>query len=170
MKNSRGQQLLDTFRVLHGVPFMHTICFFKAWEVRSPTLQTGCKSKLKRRSYGLLKTTASSCAKFRSCEMKSTCEIPQGVSQLRNHLQAHVCHFASWNSIVATNHVAKSPPSYESSCKSSPSCEIISKLWNHLQVAKSQIQLEKSKFKLAKWTIQRAKSTCAISDICYRLS
>ena len=63
--------------------------------------------------------------------------------------------------------VAKWPPSYESSCKSSPSCGITSKLWNHLQVAKP-------KFKLAKWTIQRAnhlaKSTCAISDICNRLS
>ena len=73
---------------------------------------------------------------FRSCEMsremKSTCEISQGVSQLRNHLQAHVCHYASWNSIfAAANHVAKSPPSYETSCKSSPSCGITSKLWNH---------------------------------------
>ncbi|WKA01774.1 hypothetical protein VitviT2T_020038 [Vitis vinifera] len=32
---------------------------------------------------------------FRNCEMKSTCEISQGVSQLRNHLLAHVCHFTS---------------------------------------------------------------------------
>ena len=99
---------------------------------------------------------------FCSCEMKSTYEILQGVLQLRNHLQAHVCHFASWNSIFATaNHIAKSPPSCESSCKSSPSCEITSKLWNH-------------KFKLAKWIIQRvnhlAKSICAISNICNRLS
>ena len=81
---------------------------------------------------------------FHSCEMKSTCEISQGVSQLRNHLQAHVCHFASWNSIfAAANHVAKSPPSCESSCKSSPSYIITSKLWNHkfnLQNQSSNLQ------------------------------
>ena len=79
-----------------------------------------------------------------SCEMKSTCEISQGVSQLRNHLQAHVCHFASWNSIfAAANHVAKSPPSCESSCKSSPSWGITSKLLNHkfnLQNQSSNLQ------------------------------
>ena len=51
MKNSRGQKLLDTFRVLPGVHFMHTICFFEAWEVKNPTLQTVCESELKWRSY-----------------------------------------------------------------------------------------------------------------------
>ena len=164
MKNSRGKQLLDTFLVLPGVHFMHTISRFKAWEFRSPTLQTVCELELKRRSYGRLKTTASSCAKFRSCkmscenfatqspfpsyktscEMKSTYKILQGVLQLWNHLQAHVCRFASWNSIfVVANHVAKSPPSYESSCKSSPSCGITSKLWKHkfnLQNQSSNLQ------------------------------
>ena len=38
MKNSRGQKLLDTFRVLPGVHFMHTISRFESREVRSPTL------------------------------------------------------------------------------------------------------------------------------------
>ena len=69
MKNSRGQQLLDTFRVLPGVHFMHTICRLESWEVRSPTLQTVRELELKQRSYGRLKTTASSCAKFRSCKI-----------------------------------------------------------------------------------------------------
>ena len=113
--------------------------------------------------------------KFRSCEISYEINLslrkfrsPKPILQLRNelwnHLQAHVCHFTSWNSIfAAANHVAKSPPSCESSCKSSPSCEITSKLRiklqiifklrNRLQVAKSQIQLAKSKFKLAKWTL-----------------
>ena len=121
---------MDTFRVLSGVHFMHTISRFEAWEVRSPTLQTGCKSKLKRRSYGLLKRTASSYAKisqlrnelrkfrrvfrspptpFRRCEMG--CE---NVSTLKNGLRK--CPLDA-----KLNHVAKSPPSYESSCKSSPS-------------------------------------------------
>ena len=99
MKNSRGQKLLDIFRVLSGVHFMHTISRFEAREVRSPTFQTVHKLELKRRSYGHLKTTASSCAK---------------ISQLRNHLQAHVCHFASSNSsFAATNQVAKSSPTRE---------------------------------------------------------
>ena len=31
MKNSIGQQLLDIFRVLLGVHFMHTIVRFEAW-------------------------------------------------------------------------------------------------------------------------------------------
>ena len=51
MKNSRGQQLLDTFRVLSRVHFMDTICCFEAQEVRSPTLQMVRESKLKWRSY-----------------------------------------------------------------------------------------------------------------------
>ena len=53
-----------------------------------------------------------------SCEMKSTCEISQGVSQLRNYLQAHVCHFASRKLKLHLH-----------SCE--PRCEITSKLWNH---------------------------------------
>ena len=108
--------------------------------------------------------------------------ISQVVSQLRSHPLAHECHFAAsythfaaakwaakWfrNWPQAANHVAKSPPSCEWSCESSPSCGIISKLWNHLQLAKPKI-------KLAKWTIQcvthLAESTCALSDICNRLS
>ena len=48
------------FRVLPRVHFIHNIYRFEAWEVRSPTLQTFCKSKLKWRSYGHLKTTAPS--------------------------------------------------------------------------------------------------------------
>ena len=72
MKNSRGQKLLDTFRVLSGVHFMHTICRFEAWEVRSPMLQTVHELELKQRSYGHLKITASSYGK---------------ISQLRNQLR-----------------------------------------------------------------------------------
>ena len=96
---------------------------------------------------------------------------PKPILQLQNKLWnpplAHECHFAAHASIfAAANHVAKSPPSYEWSCESSPSCGIISKLWNHLQVAKP-------KFKLAKWIIQHVnhlvKSTCVNSDICNRL-
>ena len=50
----------DKFGAFSGAHFMHTIYFFEAWEVRSPTLQTVCKSKMKRRSYGRLKTSAPS--------------------------------------------------------------------------------------------------------------
>ena len=97
MKNSRGQQLLDTFRVLHGVPFMHTICFFKAWEFRSPTLQTVCKLELKQRSYGHLKTIASSYAKISQLrnELRKF-RSPKPISQLRNELrnEIHLRNFA----------------------------------------------------------------------------
>ena len=47
MKNSRGQQLLDTFGALTGAHFMHTICCFESQEVRNPTLQTVHESELK---------------------------------------------------------------------------------------------------------------------------
>ena len=50
----------DKFGALYGVYYIHTIYFLEAREVRSLTLQTVCKSKLKRRSYGHLKTTAPS--------------------------------------------------------------------------------------------------------------
>ena len=51
MKNSRGWKLLDTFRALLGVYFMHTICRFEAREVKNPTLQMVHKWKLKWISY-----------------------------------------------------------------------------------------------------------------------
>ena len=70
MKNSRGQQLLDTFRELHGVHFMHTIFHFEAWEVRNPTLQTVSELALKWRSYSHWKTITPSW---------------RPISQLRNH-------------------------------------------------------------------------------------
>ena len=124
---------MDTFRVFLGVHFMHTICRFEAREVRSPTLQTVHELELKRRSYGHLKTTASSCAK-----------ISQLQNELRNPPLAHEFHFAAHASIfAAANHVAKSPPNCDSSCKSSPSCEITSKLRNHkfnLQNQSSNLQ------------------------------
>ena len=51
MKNSRGQQLLNTFGALPRAQFMHTICCFEAREVINPTLQTVHESELKWRSY-----------------------------------------------------------------------------------------------------------------------
>ena len=71
--------------------------------------------------------------------------------------------------------------SCEMGCKmatKSPFCrEITSKLRIKLQIIfklRNHLQVEKPKFKLAKWIIQHvnqcAQSTCAISDICHRLS
>ena len=37
----------DKFGALYGVHYIHTIYRFEAWEVKSPTLQTVCKSDLK---------------------------------------------------------------------------------------------------------------------------
>ena len=47
MKNSRGQKLLDIFRVLSGVLLIHTICRFEAREIRNPTLQMVHDSEFK---------------------------------------------------------------------------------------------------------------------------
>ena len=44
------------FEALLGTQIMHTIFHFKAWEVRSPMLQTVRDLELKRKSYGCLKT------------------------------------------------------------------------------------------------------------------
>ena len=136
---------------------MHNICHFQDWEVRSPTLQTVCKSELKRRSYGRLKTIAQSCAKISKLRNPLT-KISQGVLQLRNHLQAHVCHFPSWNSIFpAMNHVVKSSPSCE------PRCEIISKLRtklrNHLQ-AVNEVAKSPPSCKIKVQTCKMDNSTC----------
>ena len=96
---------METFQVLTRVHFMHTICRFEYQEVRSPTLQMLGKSELKRRSYGHLKTTASSYAKFRSCEMG--CEMAcKNVPWLRNGLQA-------MNQVANHLQVTESPPSCE---------------------------------------------------------
>ena len=37
----------DKFGAHSGVHYIYTIYRFEAWEVKSPTLQTVCKSKLK---------------------------------------------------------------------------------------------------------------------------
>ena len=37
----------DKFRVFFGAHYIHSIYRFEAWEVRSPTLQTVCKSEMK---------------------------------------------------------------------------------------------------------------------------
>ena len=103
-------------------PFYGYYMSFRSLGSQESNASNVCKSELKRRSYGRLKTTASSCAKFCS---------PKPISQLRNPPLAHECHFAAHASIfAAANHVAKSPPSCKWSCKSSPSCEITFNLQN----------------------------------------
>nr|CAN83387.1 hypothetical protein VITISV_015383 [Vitis vinifera] len=109
---------------------------------------------------------------------------PKPISQLQNEI--HLRNFARCFTIAKPPASTRVPlrklklhfRSCEPRCKITSKLriklQIISKLHNHLQVVKSQIQLAKSKFKLAKWIIQRVnhlvKSTCAISDICNRLS
>ena len=144
MKNSRGQQLLDTFLVLPGVHFMHTISCFKAQEVRSPTLQTVHESELKRRSYGCLKTTAQSWAK---------------ISQLRNEI--HLRNFARCFTVVkppASTHLPlRKLKLHLRSCE--PRCGIISKLQNHLQVVESP---PSCKIKIQNWKMATCESPCEI--------
>ena len=60
MRNSKGQQLQGKFRALCRVHCIDTIYHFEAQEVRSPMLQTVCKSELKWRRYSHLKATAPS--------------------------------------------------------------------------------------------------------------
>ena len=65
IKNSKsGGNMYSEFEEKFGVfsefYFVHTIYHFESWEVRSPTLQTVCKSELKWRSYDNLNTTAQS--------------------------------------------------------------------------------------------------------------
>ena len=115
---------------------MHIICCLESREVRSPTLQTVCESELKQRSYGRLKTTASSCAKisqpkahfatkwnplakfrkvFRNC--KTTSKHMWATSQLRTTLRNHL---QAANQVANHLQVAESPPSCEitnSTCK-----------------------------------------------------
>ena len=47
MKNSRGQNLLDTFGAISGVQFMYAICRFEAQEFKNPMLQMVHDSELK---------------------------------------------------------------------------------------------------------------------------
>ena len=117
-RSSRGQKLLDTFRVLSGVHSMHTICSFKAQEVRSPTLQMVHKSELKLRSYVHWKTTAPSCEKT-ACENFTATKPPASTRVPLRKLKFHFC-----------------------SCETS--CEITSKLQNQPFLAKWTTQLAKS--------------------------
>ena len=59
-----GGNMYSKFQVKFGaiseINFGQAIYHFEVLEVRSPPLQTMCKSKLKQRSYGYLKTTAQS--------------------------------------------------------------------------------------------------------------
>ena len=119
---------------------MYTICHFEDQEVRSPTLQTVCKSKLKQRSYGCLKTTVQSWTKwvakfrrvFRSCETtpwhtSAISQLHPLISQLWNGLRnGH--KIGPWprsglqaaKQVANRLQVAESPPSCEitnSTCK-----------------------------------------------------
>ena len=47
----------DKFGVLYKVNFSHIIYCFEALKVKSPTIQTVCKLKLKQRNYDRLKIT-----------------------------------------------------------------------------------------------------------------
>ena len=86
-RNSRGEQLKDTFQVLPGVHFIHTIYRFESREVKSPTLQTVCKSELKWRSYGHWKTTAPSWKTILQVA-KSQIQLAKSKFNLRNgHFQ-----------------------------------------------------------------------------------
>ena len=97
------------FEALTGAKIMHTISCFKAWEVKSPALQTVCDLEVKWRSYGRLKTSTQSWAR---------------ISQPRRHLEecfaaakpllAHECHFAAqFPSFRSYDIAAKSPLSCE---------------------------------------------------------
>ena len=141
-----------------------------------------CESELKRGSYGHLKTIASSYAKISQLrnELRKF-RSPKPISQLRNelrneiHLRNFARCFAAAKPPASTRvplrklklHLRNCEPHCEITSKLRNKLKIISKVQNHLQVVKSQIQLAKSKFKPGKWIIQRAKSTYAILDICY---
>ena len=83
MKKFKRRAARDTFWELPRVHFIHTIYIFEAWEVRSPTLQTMCKSELKWRSYGHWKTTAPS-QKTISQVAKSQIQLAKSKFNLRN--------------------------------------------------------------------------------------
>ena len=127
------------FEALPGAQIMHTISRFKAWEIRSPSLQTVCDLEEKWRSYGRLKTSAQSWA---------------GISQPRRHLEG--CFvvakplfgtrvpFCSTVPLIsscemATKWAAKIPllhkihPPLRKCSKLQNGCEMISKLWNRLR-------------------------------------
>ena len=75
-RNSRGDQLQDTFRALPKVHFIHPIYCFEAWEVRSPTLRTVCKSELKWKLWPWEDNRTKLKDNFASCKItNSTCEI-----------------------------------------------------------------------------------------------
>ena len=100
------------FEALPRAQIMHTISRFKAWEVRSPALQTVHDLEVKRRSYGRLKTSAQSWA---------------GISQPRHHLEG--C-FAAAKPLFGTRVPFRSP--VHSFC----SCEINFGLRNHFGATK----------------------------------
>ena len=93
-----------------------------------------------------------------SCEMKSTCE---------NFARCFTAEKPPASTRVPLRklklHLRSCEPRCEITSKLRNKLKIISKVQNHLQVVKSQIQLAKSKFKPGKWIIQRvnhlAKST-----------
>ena len=77
--------------------------FFKAWEVKSPTLQTMCKSKLKWRSYGHLNTTVQSWKTISKLFRNSTYEfkIQFEITQFRSHPLPLWCFASSTLGIVS---------------------------------------------------------------------
>ena len=152
---------------------MHTIFRFEVQEVRSPTLQIVCKSKLKRRSYGCLKTTASSCAK---------------ISQPKAHFA--VAKWATkWNPLAKFCKVFRSCETHlwhmsAISQPMPPSSQLRTTLWNHLQatnevanhlqVAESppscEITNSNCKIKVQTWKMDNSMCEIHLCNIRYLLS
>ena len=113
------------------------------------------------------------CSREMGYEMKSTCKILQGVSQLWNPPLAHECHFAA------------PPPSFRNykmgckmACKNVPwlrnGLQTVNQVANHLQVAESppscEITNSNCKIKVQTWKMDNSMCEIHLCNIRYLLS
>ena len=158
-RNSRGQQLLDTFWLLIGFYFMHTICRFEAREVRSPMLQTVYESELKRRSYGCLKTTA-------QCWAKWAAKIPRVFAAAKPPLGTRVPFRSSTLSFHSCEMAYKNVHWLRNGREIGPwlrnDLQAVNQVANHLQVAESppSCEITNSTWKIKVQTWKMDNSTC----------
>ena len=110
-------------------------------------------------NFATAKSATKSAAKSTFCCIKFRSTKP--ISRLRNELQNEI-HLWKFRKVFRSRKTTCKHTCATSQVET-PSSQLRTTLQNHLQVAKSRIQLAKSKFKPGKWTIQRvnhlAKST-----------
>ena len=156
-RNSIGPQLLNTFRVLLGVYFMHTICLFQSSGSYESNASNGARIGIETKKLW----------PFEDNHIK-LCEISQPKAHFAVVKWAAKPTFGTWvpfSSLCLLLHSCE--PRCKITSKLWMKLQIISKLQNHLQVVKSH---STCKIKVQTWKMDNSTCEIHLCNLRYLLS